>query len=77
MHLPGGILSGVIHTGLSCLITNGKEPWKLHNNTPDSQHTRPAKEFEQTEQHRNYPKPDGVLSFDLMTNLQRSGENKV
>lgn len=36
----------------------------------DSQ-TRPAAEFQPIE----YPKPDGVLSFDLLTNLARSGTN--
>jgi electron-transferring-flavoprotein dehydrogenase len=68
-HLPGGTLTGMIHSGLSCLITGGKEPWSLHNKTPDADRTRPAKEFSEIE----YPKPDGVLSFDLLTNLQRSG----
>jgi hypothetical protein len=33
--------------------------------------TRPAAEFQPIE----YPKPDGVLSFDLLTNLARSGTN--
>jgi electron-transferring-flavoprotein dehydrogenase len=68
-HLPGGTLSGMAHSGLSCLVTQGKEPWTLHNNTPDADRTRPAKEFKEIV----YPKPDGVLSFDLLTNLQRSG----
>lgn len=33
--------------------------------------TRPAAEFKPID----YPKPDGVLSFDLLTNLARSGTN--
>lgn len=68
-HLPGGTLTGMIHSGLSCMITKGKEPWSLRNKTPDADRTRPAKEFTEIQ----YPKPDGVLSFDLLTNLQRSG----
>lgn len=70
-HLPGGALSGMVHSGLSCMITGGKEPWTLRNKTPDADRTRPAKEFSEIA----YPKPDGVLSFDLMTNLMRSGEH--
>jgi len=36
---------------------------------PDSQKTLPAKNFKEI----LYPKPDGVLSFDLLTSLSRSG----
>ena len=60
----------MIHSGLSTLITNGKEPWTLHNHNKDCERTRLALEFKEIA----YPKPDGVLSFDLLTNLQRSGE---
>lgn len=55
----------------------GREPWTLP--TPvtvaggedhtDANATKPAKEFKAIE----YPAPDGVLTFDLLTNLQRSG----
>lgn len=68
-HLPGGTIAGMAHSGLSCLITQGKEPWTLRNKVKDADRTRPAKECEEIV----YPKPDGVLSFDLLTNLQRSG----
>lgn len=68
-HLPGGTIAGMAHSGLSCLITKGKEPWTLRNKVKDADRTRPAKECEEIV----YPKPDGVLSFDLLTNLQRSG----
>ena len=59
------------HTALSCFITKGKEPWTLSNSVPDSAKTGQAKDFSEI----NYPKADGVLSFDLLTNLQRSGTN--
>ena len=55
---------------LFSFITRGREPWTLSNNTPDSAKTKPAKLFKEI----IYPKPDGVLSFDLLTNLSRSGE---
>lgn len=68
-HLPGGTLTGLTHSGFSCLISKGKEPWTLSNKVPDSARTAPAQQCEEIK----YPKPDGVISFDLLTNLQRSG----
>lgn len=69
-HLPGGAMTGVALSGLTCLVSRGVEPWTLRNHTKDCDRTRPAAECEEIV----YPKPDGVLSFDLLTNLQRSGE---
>ena len=69
-HLPGGALTGVVHSGLSCLVMRGIEPWTLHNHTKDSARTQLAEDCDEIV----YPKPDGVLSFDLLTNLQRSGK---
>lgn len=50
-------------------ITRGREPWTLTNRTPDSEKTKPAALYSEIV----YPKPDGVLSFDLLTSLSRSG----
>ena len=66
-----GLLAGMTHTALSCFITKGEEPWTLSNTVPDSAKTGLAKDFKEI----IYPKPDGVISFDLLTNLQRSGTN--
>ncbi|OQS03864.1 electron transfer flavoprotein-ubiquinone oxidoreductase [Thraustotheca clavata] len=66
-----GALPGVIYSGLSAFLLNGKEPWTIPHTTPDSAKTKPAKECTPIE----YPKPDGVLTFDLLSNLQRSGTN--
>ena len=65
----GGTLMGLIHTAFSCFISKGKEPWTLKNSISDSDKTKPAKHFTEIK----YPKADGVLSFDLLANLQRSG----
>jgi electron-transferring-flavoprotein dehydrogenase len=67
----GGVLAGMTHTALSCFITKGKEPWTLANTIADSAKTGLAENFSEI----HYPKPDGVISFDLLTNLQRSGTN--
>ena len=64
-----GTLAGMVHTAFSCFISRGKEPWSLRNSTPDSACTQPAKGFTEIA----YPKPDNALSFDLLTNLARSG----
>ncbi|KDO29821.1 hypothetical protein SPRG_04927 [Saprolegnia parasitica CBS 223.65] len=66
-----GTLPGLIYSGLSTFILNGKEPWTIPTTTVDSAKTKPAKECTPIE----YPKPDGVLTFDLLSNLQRSGTN--
>lgn len=72
-----GVGGGLIYTGIAAHIMKGREPWTLP--TPvtagggedhtDANATKPAKEFKAIE----YPAPDGVLTFDLLTNLQRSG----
>lgn len=66
-----GIGPGLAYAGLSTFITRGKEPWTLPNTKTDSAKTLPASKCEPID----YPKPDGKLSFDLLTNLARSGTN--
>lgn len=66
-----GTLAGVLYTGASAFFTKGREPWTLSNTTLDSARTDPALKDKVIE----YPKPDGKLSFDLLTNLARSGTN--
>ncbi len=64
-----GLAAGMVHTGLSAFITKGSEPWTLGQNKRDCDATLPADMCQKIE----YPKPDGVLSFDLLSNLARSG----
>lgn len=66
-----GLLPGVAYSGLSAFILKGREPWTFRNTRPDSEATKPAAQCEKIA----YPKPDGKLSFDLLTNLARSGTN--
>eukprot|EP00913_Durusdinium_trenchii_P023587 g22162.t1 len=47
------------------------EPWTFRWSKKDCEYTKPAKECQKIE----YPKPDGVYSFDLLENLARSGVN--
>ena len=58
-------------SGLESFITKGRHPITLHTKKTDAESTLPAKECTPIE----YPKPDGKISFDLLTNLTRSGTN--
>lgn len=64
-----GIAGGMIHTALSAYITKGAEPWTLHSEGTDSMKNGKVADFTPIE----YPPADGKLTFDLLTNLQRSG----
>jgi electron-transferring-flavoprotein dehydrogenase len=66
-----GLLPGMAYSGLSAYILRGNEPWTFRNARTDAAATQPAAAHKPIA----YPKPDGVLSFDLLTNLARSGTN--
>jgi len=66
-----GLWAGLAHGGLVTKFTKGKEPWTLAHRTPDSATTLPKDQCKEIK----YPKHDGKLTFDLLTNLQRSGTN--
>jgi electron-transferring-flavoprotein dehydrogenase len=66
-----GLLGGVAYSGVAGFLTKGAEPWTWHNTAADWQKTKPAAQCAPIA----YPKPDGKLSFDLLTNLARSGTN--
>lgn len=65
-----GLYAGLIYSGLSLKIFGGKEPWTLRNSSKGD-HTTTGKAADHKE--IDYPKPDGVLTFDILSNLQRSG----
>ena len=64
-----GLLPGMAYSGLSAFVLRGREPWTFRNSRSDAAATQPAAAHAPIA----YPKPDGVLSFDLLTNLARSG----
>ena len=64
-----GVGPGLVHAGLITKITRGKEPWTLSHSTKDADKTGKATDFQPID----YPKSDNVITFDLLTNLQRSG----
>jgi hypothetical protein len=64
------ILEGKIDV-VSLSPVQGKTPWTFHMKHKDNEATKKKTECQPIE----YPKPDGKLSFDLLTNLARSGTN--
>ena len=60
-----GLLNAVYET-----LTFGLSPWTLKNHADHIQ-MRPAEDFEPIE----YPKPDGVLTFDRLTSVSFSNTN--
>ena len=65
----GSMIGCILYSGVDTLLLRGKAPWTFHCSGNDASRTKPASECKEI----IYPKPDGVLSFDLLTNLQRSG----
>ncbi|KAF2084773.1 electron transfer flavo protein ubiquinone oxidoreductase [Saccharata proteae CBS 121410] len=70
-HSPLGLYGGLVYSGLEAFLLRGKEPWTFKHKTPDHAATRPADECQKIE----YPKPDGKISFDILTSVSRSGTN--
>ncbi|KAI3638132.1 hypothetical protein MIR68_003743 [Amoeboaphelidium protococcarum] len=70
-HSFKGLYGGVLWSGLETILFRGKLPVTFKHGPPDYACLKPAAESKRIE----YPKPDGVLSFDLLTNLTRSGTN--
>jgi electron-transferring-flavoprotein dehydrogenase len=67
-----GVGDGMVYTGIATHVTKGQEPWTLTHDSHrhcDADTIQPKEHFSPVE----YPAPDGVLTFDLLTNLQRSG----
>jgi electron-transferring-flavoprotein dehydrogenase len=70
-HNPLGLYGGILWSGLEVMFLRGRHPFTFKHGAPDYARLKPASECKPIE----YPKPDGVLSFDLLTNLSRSGTN--
>ena len=64
-----GLWAGALHAGIDQLLLRGHAPWTLRHRGTDRAATRPAAAFRPID----YPKPDGVLTFDRLTNVAFSG----
>ena len=66
-----GLFHGLAHGAFTQYTTKGREPWTLAHKKKDAEYTEPKSQHKEIE----YPKHDDVLTFDLLTNLTRSGTN--
>jgi electron-transferring-flavoprotein dehydrogenase len=70
-HNPLGLWGGIAYSGLDSLILKGRTPWTFHHPCEDRDATLPASQCTPID----YPKPDGKLSFDILTSVSRTGTN--
>ncbi|RSH88406.1 uncharacterized protein EHS24_000950 [Apiotrichum porosum] len=70
-HNPLGMWGGMAYSGVDSLLLKGRVPFTFHHPEEDFQATKPAAQFNEIE----YPKPDGKLSFDILTSVSRTGTN--
>lgn len=68
-HSPLGLYGGVLYSGIDTLLLKGRTPWTFKHGDPDYKMLKPAKESQPIE----YPKADGIISFDLLENVSRTG----
>jgi len=75
-HNPLGFYGGLSYTGLFVCMLRGTfginlEKWTLSHGGADHDKMKPAKNYSKID----YPKPDGKLSFDLLSSVSLSGTN--
>merc|ERR1719245_645055 len=66
-----GLWGGMAYTGLFYVLGRGNEPWTLKHEGTDNQSLKPAESSKEIE----YPKPDGKLTFDLLSSVALTGTN--
>ncbi|CAD6190287.1 unnamed protein product [Caenorhabditis auriculariae] len=66
-----GYIGGMLYTGLFYVLGRGLEPWTLQHGKKDNEKTEEAKNYKEID----YPKPDGKLTFDLLTSVALTGTN--
>ncbi|NBQ83829.1 MAG: electron transfer flavoprotein-ubiquinone oxidoreductase, partial [Alphaproteobacteria bacterium] len=65
-----GLWLGMAYAGLDTYLFRGKAPWTFHHHA-DHTALKPAAEMPKID----YPKPDGVVSFDRNSSVYLSGTN--
>nr|KAJ3416567.1 hypothetical protein HK105_001214 [Polyrhizophydium stewartii] len=64
-----GNLGGVLYSGIDTMLLKGRVPWTFKHPKPDHASLQPLKDVKPIE----YPKPDGVISFELLESVSRTG----
>jgi electron-transferring-flavoprotein dehydrogenase len=70
-YLDLGLLTGALLWGVDQLVLRGRAPWTLHRRRADHEKLKPAAECTPID----YPKPDGVLTFDKLSSVFVSNTN--
>lgn len=65
-----GLWGGLIYSAVDTYLLKGKASWTLHH-TPDHKAIKPANECHKI----LYPKPDGKVTFDLLSSVYLSNTN--
>ncbi|KAI0514888.1 hypothetical protein F5B22DRAFT_206892 [Xylaria bambusicola] len=68
---PLGVYGGVAYSGLEAYALKGRVPWTLRHKHRDHEATKHADQCPKIE----YPKPDGKITFDILTSVSRTGTN--
>ena len=66
-----GMILGSMYGGIDLKLFNGKLPWTLHHKHADHESLKPADRMPKIE----YPKPDGIVSFDLNSSVYLTNTN--
>ena len=66
-----GLWLGSLMFGIDQLLLRGKAPWTLHHSAPDHAKLKPAADCPKID----YPKPDGVITFDRLSSVFLSSTN--
>lgn len=66
-----GMVPFMLYSALEGFVLKGRVPYTLQHHTPDHLATKPAAQCTPID----YPKPDGKITFELLTNLTLSGTN--
>lgn len=64
-----GGYGGMMYSGLDTYILRGRTPWTFKFHESDAAITEPAYKHQPID----YPKPDNVITFDIMTSVSRTG----
>jgi electron-transferring-flavoprotein dehydrogenase len=66
-----GRYGGLVYSGIDTYLFRGKAPWTLHHPHADNETLTPADQAPRI----NYPRPDGVLTFDRLSSVFISNTN--
>ena len=66
-----GLYGAMLYGGLDLKLLGGKAPWTFHHKHADHETLKPAAEMPKID----YPKPDGVITFDRLSSVFISNTN--